>query len=283
MIEENVNLAPYTYYKIGGPARYFVKPKNLEELKQACEFKEKNKLPFFILGAGSNILFNDNGFDGLVINTSLLNKTLSVDDLTIICGCSVLAIHVLRLCMKEGYSGLEFLVGIPGSMGGVFYMNAGTKIGEIKDVLKSVTIFNLKTLQTRHETNLKYSYRKQHFLESSDLILSGQFVVEKSEPNTVQKNIQSLLDLRKKAQPIDKPSCGSVFKNPQNNSAWKLIDQVGLRGKQIGMAQISPMHSNFIVNLGGARASDVRQLIELAKKLVLEKTGIELEEEVKIL
>lgn len=285
-IIENKILAPFTYYKIGGPARLFAQPSTIDQLKTLGEKIQKEKLRYFFLGAGSNVLFDDRGFDGLVIQTGKLNSTLNWNSPYIYAGSSVLVIHLLRLCMSEGLMGFEFLVGVPGNMGGVFFMNAGTKIGEVNDVVEELEVFSLATGKVRNikKKNLIYTYRKQHFLEKDEIILGGRLKGQKSEPKLVQDEINSLLQKRKKAQPIEKPSCGSVFKNPSpDRQAWKLIDAAGLRGYQIGHAQISSMHTNFIVNLGGASSNDVKDLIQLIKNTVFEKFNVQLEEEVQII
>jgi len=287
MIQENVPISSLTYYKIGGPARYFTRPESVEDLKEAAEFLRKNKIPYFVLGAGSNVLIDDRGFDGLVIHTSKLDRTLEQQGDTLTAGASVMVIHLLRHCMNAGVSGFEFLVGIPGNMGGVIFMNAGTKLGCAGPMLLEVDAFDLatETKRTVMKDEIKFSYRAQHFLKPDELVLRGRFQCASADPKSVQDQIQKLLSDRKASQPIDKPSCGSVFKNPDPEHgvhAWKVIDQVGLRGHRIGNAQISPMHSNFIVNLGSASSSDVQALITEAKTRVKAQLGIELEEEVRL-
>lgn len=287
-VRENVALAPLTYYKIGGPARYFTQPENIEELKSVSKFIQSRKLKYFVLGAGSNVLFDDKGFDGLVLQTAKLDRTLSQTGDQLEIGASIMVIQVLRHCMLEGLAGFEFLVGVPGNMGGVMYMNAGTARGDVAGNIVELTAFDLATGTERKipKSELKYSYRKQHFLKKGEIILRGRFQGCPVEPKRVQDDVQRLLLARKKSQPIDKPSCGSVFKNPdpvKGMHAWQLIDQAGLRGHRIGNAQISELHTNFIVNLGGATAADVKALISEAKRRVKEKFGVELEEEVRIL
>ena len=296
LIRENVTLAPLTYYKIGGVARYYAQPTSTKDLSEISNFLLEMRQPYFILGAGSNVLLDDKGFDGLVIHTNLLDRSLETASnasvntpdpgLVIEVGASVMVIQLLRHCMGEGISGLELLVGIPGNMGGVFTMNAGTKLGEIKDVVVDVTAYDLATGQTRtlNKNSLKYSYRHQHFLAPHEIILKGKVRGILSDPKLVQDRVQLLLTARKKSQPVDKPSCGSVFKNPSpQHQAWQLIDNAGLRGYKVGNAQISEVHTNFIVNLGGATAADVKAVIAHAKTQVKAKFNIELEEEVKII
>lgn len=246
-------------------------------------------MPHFILGSGSNVLFDDSGFNGLVIQTGKLDRSLTDDGNTISVGASVRVIEVLRYCMLKGFSGLECLVGIPGNMGGVFFMNAGTTIGEIKDVLIELTAFDLKIgsqCRVILQQEMVYGYRSQLFLNPNEIIVQGKIRISPGQPSVVQQEIRKLLEKRSCSQPIDRPSCGSVFKNPDLSKgihAWKLIDGAGLRGYRIGDAQISELHTNFIVNLGSARAKDVRALITEAKTRVLSRFGVQLEEEVRII
>jgi UDP-N-acetylmuramate dehydrogenase len=291
-IRENVELAPFTYYKIGGPARWLAQPESIEDLQVVAKFVREKNVPYFVLGAGSNVLFNDDGYDGLILQTSKLDRSLhhtisSSGEIEIEVGTSVMVIQLLRHGMLEGIAGLEFLVGIPGNLGGVFYMNAGTTIGDTAGAVTEVTTFDLESGTTRKisKEDLRYEYRTQHFLNKNEIILRGRLRGRSAPPKTVQDEVQALLNKRKASQPIDKPSCGSVFKNPdpaRGVHAWKVIADCGLRGFRKGNAQISELHTNFIVNLGGARASDVKALIDEAKKRAREKFGIELHEEVKI-
>lgn len=288
LIRENVSLAPLTYYKIGGPARYFAQPESVDELAAIADHIKAHKLRYFVLGAGSNVLMPDEGFNGLILSTTKIDRHLASQDAEISVGSSVMVIQLLRHCMSEGIRGFEFLVGIPGNMGGVLYMNGGTKSGEASGAVTELTAFDLLTNKSRTvaKDQMNYSYRAQHFLSNHEVILRGKFKGTRAEPKAVQDEVQGLLASRKKSQPIDKPSCGSVFKNPdpsKNVHAWKVIADCGLRGLKIGNAQISELHTNFIVNLGGARAEDVRALIAEAKKRVHAQLGITLEEEVKII
>jgi UDP-N-acetylmuramate dehydrogenase len=284
-IEENTPLAPLTYYKIGGPARFYAAPENEPELMEISKFVREKKPKIFILGAGSNVLFDDHGFSGLVIHTSEINNILSQAGTELTVGASVMVIRLLKHCMQAGLGGFERIAGIPGNMGGVFSMNAGTKTGEIKDLIEELTCFDFLSAEKRTlgRSDLKYTYREQHFLRPYEIILQGKLRGFPKDPKLVQQEIHELWDQRKKTQPVNKPSCGSVFKNPPGTQAWKLISDAGLRGHRIGNAQISEQHTNFIVNLGGAKAADVKTLIEEAKTQVLKKFGISLEEEVKII
>jgi UDP-N-acetylmuramate dehydrogenase len=285
LIQVNIPLAPLTYYKIGGPARFLARPESEADLNEISAFLKREKARYFILGAGSNVLFDDRGFDGLVIHTAKLNPTLKRSGAMIETGAATMVIQLLRLCMTEGIEGFEFLVGVPGNLGGVLAMNAGTKLGEADKAVREITAYDLATGKARviPRDEIRYSYRAQHFLKAHELITGGKLEGRAADPKKVQDEIQNLLANRKRTQPIDKPSCGSVFKNPGlDKGAWKLIEEAGLRGHRIGNAQISELHTNFIVNLGGAKAADVRALIAEAKARVKNKSGLILEEEVRI-
>jgi UDP-N-acetylmuramate dehydrogenase len=284
-------LAKHTYYRIGGPARALFLPKTTEDLIFLARWIQEKAVPFQILGLGSNYLVSDQGYEGVVIKLTRINlgiESQSTNGLTT--GASVAVSTLLRKAALEGWGGLEFLAGIPGSIGGVIAMNAGTHLGEAKDRVKSVSavqIFGEKAGELIEYTGtaLQFEYRKNLFLPQGAVVTHCVWNIEPTAPSSVKQSIDETLARRKASQPVDFPSCGSVFKNPRafQKHAWQVIDQVGLRGHRIGDAQISEKHSNFIVNLGAASAQDVRALIDLAKRKVLDELGIPLEEEVKFL
>lgn len=281
-IRENEKLAKHTYYQIGGPARWLVLPKNLSDLKILA--RELQATRFFIMGAGSNLLISDEGFNGVIIKMTQYEGSIeeSADELVV--GASVIDSKLLRYAGEKGLKGFERFTGIPGSVGGLISMNGGTHLGEAKDLVKWVEIFSLKTgdVRTVQGTELKFEYRKNHFLKSGDIILRAGWKKEQGDPSEVSALIQETLRRRKGTQPLEHPSCGSVFKNPKNTSlkSWQVMEKLGLRGHRIGNAQFSEKHCNFIVNLGKASSEDVRALIALAKKRAHDELGITLEEEV---
>lgn len=291
---ENEPLSKYTYYRIGGPARLFAFPKTEDDLRWLADGIEATGIPFFVLGAGSNILISDSGFPGLVIKLGRVNLEIGLSSqpgpegiATLRTGGSVAVSSLLRRCAQEGWGGLEFLTGVPGSIGGVVVMNAGTHLGEAKDALRRVQIISLtgKTGGQRRAFSgeeLKYQYRKNLFLPQGCVVWEAEWQIKVEEPVQVKTRIDETLARRKATQPIDYPSCGSVFKNPKSSgmSAWQVVDKLGLRGHRIGDAQFAEKHSNFIINLDRASAGDVRALIELAKSRALAELGVTLEEEV---
>jgi UDP-N-acetylmuramate dehydrogenase len=282
-------LSKHTYYRIGGPAACLASPKSREDLTWLARGVEASGVPLFVLGMGSNLLVSDKGFEGLVVKCGRMNLEItSLSPNSIRTGGSVAISSLLRRASQEGWGGLQFMTGIPGSVGGVVFMNGGTHLGEAKDRLLRADVTVLsgggKELSFSGDA-LKYEYRKNHFLPEGAVVWSAEWRVELEEPAKVKAAIDELLVRRKSTQPVDLPSCGSVFKNPKKHgiSAWQVLDKLGLRGHKIGGAQISEKHSNFIVNNGGAVAADVRGLIELAKARAKAELGVELEEEVRYL
>jgi UDP-N-acetylmuramate dehydrogenase len=292
-------LFKHTYYRIGGPALVFAVPQTLNDLNWLAQGISVTQAPFFIIGQGSNILAFDEGYPGIIIRAHRLNfeieakiETLSSNEVVLRTGASVAISTLLRRASIEGWGGLEFLTGIPGSVGGAVAMNAGTHLGEVNSRLKKVEVHPL--IQTGGKSSapvtfqgnqLEFQYRKNLFLPRGSVVWAAEWRLEKKDPTEVKQVIDETLARRKKTQPIDYPSCGSVFKNPKSSglSAWQVVDQLGLRGHQIGQAQFSEKHSNFIINLGGAKAEDVRALILLAKSRAQSEMGIILEEEVILL
>jgi UDP-N-acetylmuramate dehydrogenase len=284
-------LSKHTYYRIGGPATVFAAPKTLDDLFMLSDGIAATGIPYFVLGAGSNLLVSDRGFDGLVLRAGRLNLEIQVlseasGSIRLRTGASVAVSSLLRKASLEGWSGLELLTGIPGSIGGVVTMNAGTHLGEAKDRLRRVEAFELGTPSREPRVfegeQLRFEYRHNLFLPPGCLVWAAEWEVRREDPAAVKAMIDGTLARRKATQPIDYPSCGSVFKNPRASgvSAWQVIDKLGLRGHRVGGAQFAEKHSNFIVNLGGATAADVRALIALAQSRALAELGIAIEEEV---
>ncbi|MBY0471224.1 UDP-N-acetylmuramate dehydrogenase [bacterium] len=280
-------LAASTYYRIGGPAAVLAAPKSQEDLEWLSKGIRETGIPFFLLGLGSNTLVSDSGFDGLVVKMTKLDTSMTPDGGLLRTGASVAISSLLRKASTEGWGGLEFLSGVPGSVGGAVFMNAGTHLGETAKALLRVRVLDLKTgiFSELDRPQLKYEYRKNHFLEAGHLVLGADWRIEMKDPEQVKKVIDETLARRKASQPIEFPSCGSVFKNPKSSGmhAWQVIEKIGLRGHQIGQAQFAEKHCNFIINLGKATAADVVGLIRLAKSKAQSELGVTLEEEVRYL
>lgn len=281
-------LAGHTTFKIGGPAAFWCAPRNAAELRRILQHCRAQGVRVYLLGNGSNTLFDDAGFDGAVVDMRGLNEMKASDADTDLVRITAGAGQTLgRLCSKAqtlGLTGLEFACGIPGTVGGAVYMNAGAYGGELKDVLESVTFLDSDLqLRTLPAADLKMGYRTSLFEENPDwCILSATVVLRHGDGAAVLARMQELLGRRKDKQPLEWPSAGSTFKRPQGAFAGKLIEECGLRGFTVGGAQISEKHCGFVINKGGATCADVVALTEEVKRIVREKTGFVLEREIRV-
>jgi len=285
-IQKNISLAQYTTFKIGGKARYFFIAKTKEDLIKAISFARKSKIPFFILGGGSNLLVSDKGYKGLVIKMRL---TRFLEGKNACAEAGVTLNGLVRMSLEKGLSGMEWAAGIPGTVGGAIYGNAGAFGKSMKDNIEKVEVLDIKNLKVKSLKNkdCKFGYRESVFKKNKNLILiSATLKLKKGEKEKIKELIEKHLEYRKTVQPLNYPSAGSVFKNTENKrglTVGKLIEECGLKGKKIGRAKISEKHANFIVNLGGAKEKDVKKLINLIKRKVKSKFKIVLEEEVQFL
>ena len=279
----NENLSKYSWFNLGGPAKIVFKPKNLSEL--SLFLKKINGLSKFkVLGAGSNTLIRDGGFDGIIIklgksfsHISLFNKN------TIIAGSSTLEKNLSNFGLENSLSGFEFLSCIPGTIGGGIRMNSGCYGEEISKILISVQVMDLNgNVKIIYTSDIKFAYRKCD-LDSNLIFISATFKGKSDSKNNIQKKMNNLTERKKKEQPSKIKTCGSTFKNPKNSKAWKLIKDSGCAGMKIGNAQVSEKHCNFFVNSGKASSLDLEKLINEVKKKVYEKTGINLELELQII
>jgi len=285
--QRDISLAQYTTFKIGGPARYFFAAKTKKDIIKAVGFAQSKKLPYFILGGGSNLLVSDKGFKGLVIKIN--NKQIKADGNNIFAQAGVSLSDLIKLSLEKSLTGLEWAAGIPGTIGGAIYGNAGSQRGgpSISDIVEEVILLNPDgQLMTVDKKWFKFDYRQSRLKNIPEgerpVILSAVLRLRKGNAQEIRRTIKERLVIRKKHIP-EEPSAGCIFKNPPNQSARQLIEQAGLKEKRIGQARISEKQANFIINLGGARAKDVLRLIELIKKTIREKFKIELEEEIQYL
>ena len=281
-------LAGHTTFKIGGPAAFWCAPRNAAELRRILQHCRAQGVRVYLLGNGSNTLFDDAGFDGAVVDMRGLNEMKASDADTDLVRITAGAGQTLgRLCSKAqtlGLTGLEFACGIPGTVGGAVYMNAGAYGGELKDVLESVTFLDSDLqLRTLPAADLKMGYRTSLFEENHDwCILSATVVLRHGDGAVVLARMQELLGRRKDKQPLEWPSAGSTFKRPQGAFAGKLSEECGLRGFTVGGAQISEKHCGFVINRGGATCADVVALTEQVSRIVRDKTGFVLEREIRV-
>lgn len=290
-IKKNISLKTFTSFKIGGKAKYFFVAREKNDLKKAIFFAKKFNLPFFILGAGTNILFSDKGFNGLIIKieNSKLKIKKENSDYKIFTEAGVLLSKLVLKALEIGATGLEWAIGIPGTVGGAIYNNAGAFGKSMAQIVKEVEVLKIFNQKEKTKFNIKkyknkdckFGYRESIFKKNKNLIiLSAILKIKKGNKKEIKRKIMEYLNYRKNTQPLNFPSAGSIFKNPPNYSAAQLIEESGLKGKKIGNVKISEKHSNFIVNLGKGKAKDVKKLIDLAKTEVKNKFGITLKEEI---
>ncbi|OAH61162.1 UDP-N-acetylmuramate dehydrogenase [Domibacillus aminovorans] len=273
----------HTYTKTGGTADIFIKPKHIQDLQLVIEYAQSYHIPLTVLGNGSNVLVRDKGLRGIVITLEHFN-TIAVEGNQIIAGSGAKIIDVSHTALEHHLTGLEFACGIPGSVGGALVMNAGAYGGETSTVLKKATVFSHSgELIDLEEKDFHFGYRKSVFTEKDYIIVEALFELQPGEHAKIKEEMDTFTALREAKQPLEYPSCGSVFKRPTGYFAGKLIQDSGLQGARIGGAEISTKHAGFIVNVDGASSTDYLKLIQHAQDTVREKFGVELETEVKII
>lgn len=276
-------LKKHTTYGIGGPADLMVFPNNKEDLIRVIEIINENNMQLTILGSGSNILVSDNGIRGVVISLKKSLKEVNVNENILYAECGAMLGKIVRLAVRNNLIGLENLNGVPGTLGGALIMNAGAWGGEISENLVNVELINSKNeLKKVPKKDINFSYRKSSF-DKNDILLSAEFNLKKAEKNLIKENFSKAQSGRTSTQPLDKRSAGSLFKNPRNNSAGKLLDSAGLKGFSIGGAKISEKHANFFINDGNASSNEMLQLIKKAHKEVKKQFDIDLSLEVKLI
>lgn len=277
-------LRDYTSFKIGGKADIMIFPDTVDKLSKIISKANVEKIPLFVLGKGSNLLVNDNGINGIVINTCRLDKIELVDETTIKCQSGISLSRLCRFALDNSLSGLEFAFGIPGTAGGAAYMNAGAYGGEMKDVLISCEHLEPDgALSSLKGEELSLSYRHSVYSDSDRIITSLTLKLKKGNKDEIKSKMDELIAKRKDKQPLEYPSAGSTFKRPEGYFAGALIEQCGLKGFTVGGAQVSEKHAGFVINIGSATAEDVIGVIDHCKKTVLSETGVMLEPEVKII
>ena len=282
---EHEELSKHTSFKIGGPAEIFVKPTNEKQVSEIIDFCNENSVPLLPLGKGSNVLVSDNGIDGIVMYFgNEFGKISLIDENTIYCEAGAGLAALCNFALDNGLTGLEFAYGIPGSVGGAVFMNAGAYGGEIKDVIVYADHVDKNGKSGKFTGDeLNMSYRHSAYSGKEYFITGAAFRLEKADKTSIKEKMDDLLGKRFDKQPMDKPSAGSTFKRPEGAFASALIDQCGLKGYRVGGAEVSTKHAGFVVNIGGATCSDVLQLIKDVQEKVKNDTGYFLEPEVEIL
>ena len=270
-------LSKYTTYKVGGKAKMLIYPKNLEKLIELMEIIQREEIKHFVLGNGSNVLFSDKVYDGIIIKLDNFNE-LEIEDNIVRVGAGYNLVKLANEVSKLSLGGLEFASGIPGTVGGAVFMNAGAYNSDMKSVVKSVKVLtpDLKVITlTKSEMNFKY---RESFLQHHKDYICLEVVLKlvHGEKEVLQEIIKDRKLQRKRTQPLEYPSAGSVFRNPGNLFAGKLIEDLNLKGYQVGGAKISEKHANFIINTGGATASDIKQIVDVIREKVKKEYGIKL-------
>lgn len=280
---QNELLSKHTSFKIGGAAKFFCRPQNTAQLCAVLQECKKNNIRIYFLGNGSNILFADEGFEGVVIHIAQGFDEISVHDNIVTAGAGAPLSKVCLAAGGAGLTGLEFAYGIPGCVGGAVYMNAGAYGGEIKDCLHSVSFLDENCMvRTFTAENLALGYRSSIFEAKPWCILSASFELSHDNQSEIRARMDDFARRRTEKQPLDKPSAGSTFKRPQGAFAGALIDQCGLRGYSVGGAAISEKHCGFIINQNNATCADVLQLADEVCAKVTKETGYTLEKEIRV-
>ncbi|HMB96585.1 MAG TPA: UDP-N-acetylmuramate dehydrogenase [Tepidisphaeraceae bacterium] len=282
IVTENEPLAPHTWYKIGGPARWYVRPRNIEELQEATRRCVENDLPVYVLGLGANILVSDEGVNGAVfrLEHDFWRRVKFTENIAEIGAGVDMQKLVLRTC-RQGLTGIECLAGIPGTIGGGVRMNAGGKFGDIGALVTKLQVMDTQgTLFERTKDDLVFDYRSTNI--SAPFILSATLELEQDDPDRIMRRTKEIWMYKRNSQPLNTKNAGCIFKNPRGLSAGALIDQAGLKGFRVGGAQVSDKHANFIVADAGCTADDVMRLVKIIQEKVSEKNQIDLETEVRI-
>lgn len=282
-IQEHIPLSRYTFTKTGGEAEYLAFPKNLQELEELLQATREEKMPLTVIGNASNLIIRDGGIDGLVIILTDMNK-IKVEKNRVIAEAGAKIVDTAFTAANNGLSGMEFAAGIPGSVGGGVFMNAGAYGGETCEVVESVKILTKDgELKSYSNEEMEFSYRHSKIQETGDIVVESTFKLKRGNKHQILDQMHYLNALRRFKQPLEYPSCGSVFKRPKGHFVGPMIIKAGLQGKQIGGAQDSTKHAGFIVNKGGATATDYLDLIHYIQKVIKEKYDIDLHTEVRII
>ena len=280
----NEPMNKHTSFKIGGPAECLIKIQNKEELKGILKLVQEQDIPLTIIGNGSNILVSDEGIKGIVLKIEIPTFELDIQTAKLKVGSGVKLAYIAQKCLKQEIAGFEFASGIPGTIGGAIRMNAGAHGREMKDVVKTITYMDREgNVHTIQNDQAKFEYRKSLFTEEDYIILEVEIQLEKGNAEEIQNKMTEYANYRKEKQPIEYPSAGSTFKRGEDFITAKLIDECGLKGYQIGGAQISEKHAGFIINKENATAEDVIKLMEYTKEQVYNKFGKIIEPEIEVL
>ncbi len=284
----DIEMKDYTSFKAGGKAAEMVIVESVEELRKILAEIDQAKRPYLMLGNGSNTLIKDSGFSGTVVKLGESFHQVKIHGESgekLVCGCGALMSSVAKAALAESLTGFEFASGIPGSIGGAVFMNAGAYGGEMKDIVESVNLVSRdgKVLRTVSGEEMDFSYRHSILQETGEVAVSVVLHLSKGDAAKISETMRDLTKRRNEKQPVQYPSAGSFFKRPEGFFAGKLIQDAGLKGLSVGGAQVSELHSGFIINKGGATATDIIDLMHLVQNTVFDKFGVKLEPEVRII
>lgn len=284
-VKENVSMAEHTSFRAGGCADLFIEPDGTEELKAVLQFLECEKYPHIVLGNGSNVLVRDGGYRGAVVKIGDAFDHIRTENGRLICGAGTRMSAVARTALAEGLAGFEFASGIPGSIGGAVFMNAGAYGGEMADILEKVHVVSCDGSREYDldVSELDMGYRHSIFHETCDIVTEAVLKLEPGNKDEIRDKINDLTARRNSKQPVNYPSAGSFFKRPEGHFAGALIQDAGFKGLAVGGAQVSELHAGFIINRGNAAAADILQLMEIVQAGVMDMSGVRLEPEVRII
>lgn len=283
VIQKNVSLKNKNTYNIGGKADYYCEPGSIDDILEILQWADSRRVPLLVIGNGSNLLISDKGWPGVVVNLSRNYNKCEWDNNRVTAESGLMLNKLVNQVVDLGFCGMEELSGIPGTIGGGVIMNAGAFSMTLQDTIHTVTYYDLeeKKIYSRKKDELEFGYRSSFLKRKPSIVLTSSFSFEKKCDKEILASKRAEIQAKRRyKQPLDYPNCGSVFKRPEKNYAGTLIETSGLKGMRIGDAEVSGKHANFIINKGNATAEDVRALISLIQKTVLDKTGVMLEPEV---
>ncbi len=282
-ISENMSCKSLTTFKVGGSCTA-VYPQTIDAFASCIQTLKENSIKFIVIGNGSNIVFDDNGYDGVVVVTTELKKIeVTENKINALCGATLYSL--CTAASDSSLSGLEFAYGIPGTVGGAVFMNAGAYDGEIKDCIVSVRCFDLKKMNfiTLSKEECDFSYRHSAFEDNGLIIVSADFELQQGNKEEIKRQMSEIIQKRRDKQPLNYPSAGSAFKRYPGRYTAKMIDEAGLKGYFVGGAQISEKHAGFIINKGGATCEDIRNLVNTVKSVIKDREKIDIECEIRFI
>ena len=278
-------MAKHTTFRVGGAAKYAAFVSTASEIESLIKLCNDNNVQYYIIGNGSNVLISDKGYDGLMIIIGRNMSEISVEGETIRAGAGALLSAIGSKALNAGLAGFEFACGIPGTLGGACFMNAGAYGGEMKDVVESVTLMKSdgSSVYELSGEEMEFAYRDSVLQHNDDIAIYARVRLQRDDKEAITERMNELAEKRRTKQPVNFPSAGSTFKRPVGGYAAALIEEAGLKGRTVGGAQVSEKHSGFVINIGGATSKDVRELIDIVAQEVEQNSGIKLEPEVRII